>query len=158
SSQQHLSTTVLSANESDANTDPVAHQKALNALLIQQVQKSLGGRVKLIWTGAAPLSLTVLQFLRHASGAHVIEGYGQTECSGLSTCQLLRDPSVGHIGVPAHCNMIKLVDVPDMQYFAKDNAGEICIKGPNVLKGYYRDEEKTREVIDREGWLHTGDI
>ncbi|CAF2743859.1 unnamed protein product [Rotaria sp. Silwood2] len=158
SSQQHLSTTVLSAKESDANTDPVAHQKALNALLIQQVQKSIGGRVKLIWTGAAPLSPTVLQFLRHASGAHVIEGYGQTECCGLSTCQLLGDPSVGHVGVPAHCNMIKLVDVPDMQYFAKDNVGEICIKGPKVFKGYYRDEEKTREVIDREGWLHTGDI
>ncbi|CAF4457843.1 unnamed protein product [Rotaria sp. Silwood2] len=158
SSQQHLSTTVLSAKESDANTDPVAHQKALNALLIQQVQKSIGGRVKLIWTGAAPLSPTVLQFLRHASGAHVIEGYGQTECCGLSTCQLLGDPSVGHVGVPAHCNMIKLVDVSDMQYFSKDNVGEICIKGPNVFKGYYRDEEKTREVIDREGWLHTGDI
>lgn len=54
--------------------------------------------------------------------------------------------------------MIKLADVPDMQYYAKDNVGELCIKGANVFKGYYRDEEKTREAIDGEGWLHTGDI
>ena len=54
--------------------------------------------------------------------------------------------------------MIKLADVPDMQYFAKDNVGEVCIKGPNVFKGYYHDEEKTREALDSEGWLHTGDV
>ncbi|CAF1078128.1 unnamed protein product [Rotaria sp. Silwood1] len=157
-SQQSLPTTALSAQGNDTNQDSVARQNALNGLIIQQVQKSLGGRIKLIFSGAAPLSPTVLQFLRRVSGAHVIEGYGQTECCSLSTCQLFGDPSVGHVGVPAHCNMIKLVDVPDMQYFAKDNVGEICIKGPNVFKGYYRDEEKTREVIDNEGWLHTGDI
>ncbi|CAF0999009.1 unnamed protein product [Rotaria sordida] len=158
SSQQQLSTTGLSAKENGANEDPVARQKVLNDLVIQQVQKSLGGHVKLILCGAAPLSPTVLQFLRRVSGVHIIEGYGQTECCGLSTTHLLGDPSTGHVGVPAHCNMIKLVDVPDMEYFAKDNVGEICIKGPNVFKGYYRDKEKTREAIDRSGWLHTGDI
>ena len=45
-----------------------------------------------------------------------------------------------------------------MSYFVKDNKGEVCIKGINVFKGYYKDPEKTRETIDTEGWLHTGDI
>ena len=55
-------------------------------------------------------------------------------------------------------NMIKLVDVPEMDYFAKDRKGEICVKGDNVFAGYLNDEEKTKEAIDEDGWLHTGDI
>jgi len=54
--------------------------------------------------------------------------------------------------------MIKLVDVPEMNYFAAENVGEVCCKGINVFKGYFKDEEKTREAIDEDGWLHSGDI
>ena len=149
---------VLSARANEPDIYRTALNKLWSVIVLQRVEKSLGGRVKLILTGAAPLSPTVLQFLRQVSGAVVLEGYGQTECCGVSSCQLLSDPSVGNVGVPVFCNMIKLVDVPDMQYFAKDNVGEVCIRGENVFKGYYRDEEKTREAIDQDGWLHTGDI
>lgn len=51
-----------------------------------------------------------------------------------------------------------MVDVPEMDYFACDGQGEICCKGPSVFIGYYKNEEKTRETIDEDGWLHTGDI
>jgi long-subunit acyl-CoA synthetase (AMP-forming) len=64
----------------------------------------------------------------------------------------------GHVGVPLPCNLIKLVDVAEMDYFAQNGEGEVCFKGPNVFKGYYKDEEKTREALDEEGWLHSGDI
>ncbi|KAI1711311.1 AMP-binding enzyme domain-containing protein [Ditylenchus destructor] len=64
----------------------------------------------------------------------------------------------GHVGVPSPCNAIKLVDVPELGYFSRNQAGEVCIKGTNVFKGYYKMEEQTRETLDTDGWLHTGDI
>ena len=53
---------------------------------------------------------------------------------------------------------IRLVDVPEMDCWAKDGRGEICVKGPSVFKGYLNDPEKTAESLDADGWLHTGDI
>ncbi|XP_050915263.1 long chain acyl-CoA synthetase 6, peroxisomal-like [Lathyrus oleraceus] len=67
----------------------------------------------------------------------------------------------GHGGSPSPCCEIKLVDVPEMNYTSDDQpnpCGEFCIRGPIIFQGYYKDEVQTREVIDEEGWLHTGDI
>jgi len=54
--------------------------------------------------------------------------------------------------------MIKLVDVPEKNYYANKGKGEVCAKGHNIFKGYYKDPQKTAEAIDSEGWLHTGDV
>lgn len=64
----------------------------------------------------------------------------------------------GHVGPPVACCCIKLVDVPEMEYWAKNNQGEICVKGTNVFQGYYKDPAKTDETIDEQGWHHTGDV
>jgi len=132
----------LSAKARDVDSHRVIRHMLWDGLLLKRIQERLGGRVKLIFSGAAPLSPSILEFLKRVCGAYVLEGYGQTECCGVSTCQTVGDSTTGNIGVPFNCNMIKLADVPDMQYYAKDNVGELCIKGWNVFKGYYRDEEK----------------
>ncbi|NXQ52257.1 ACSL5 ligase, partial [Anthoscopus minutus] len=127
-------------------------------LVFKKVQESMGGRVRIMVTGAAPISPSVLTFLRAALGCQIFEGYGQTECSAGSTFSMPGDWTTGHVGAPLACNIIKLDDVEEMSYFSSNNEGEVCIKGPNVFKGYLKDPEKTAEAIDKDGWLHTGDI
>uniref|UniRef100_A0A8C9YW98 Arachidonate--CoA ligase n=1 Tax=Sander lucioperca TaxID=283035 RepID=A0A8C9YW98_SANLU len=122
------------------------------------VQASLGGRLRMIITGAAPTSPAVLGFLRAALGCQVYEAYGQTECTAGCTFTTPGDWTPGHVGAPLPCNLIKLVDVPDKNYFASKGEGEVCVKGPNVFKGYLKDPERTAETLDADSWLHTGDI
>ncbi|KGL90511.1 Long-chain-fatty-acid--CoA ligase 5 [Charadrius vociferus] len=127
-------------------------------LIFKKVQETMGGRVRIMVTGAAPISPSVLTFLRAALGCQIFEAYGQTECSAGCTFSMPGDWTTGHVGAPLACNIIKLDDVEEMSYFSSNNEGEVCIKGPNVFKGYLKDPEKTAEAIDKDGWLHTGDI
>uniref|UniRef100_A0A8C7GKQ2 Long-chain-fatty-acid--CoA ligase n=1 Tax=Oncorhynchus kisutch TaxID=8019 RepID=A0A8C7GKQ2_ONCKI len=127
-------------------------------LIFRKVQASLGGRVRLMITGAAPVSATVLTFLRAALGCQLYEGYGQTECTAGCTMTVPGDWTAGHVGAPLPCNSVKLVDVAEMNYLAANGEGEVCVKGANVFLGYLKDPEKTEETIDANGWVHTGDI
>ncbi|KAM6091746.1 long-chain-fatty-acid--CoA ligase 5 isoform 2-T3 [Theristicus caerulescens] len=127
-------------------------------LIFKKVQETMGGRMRIMVTGAAPISPSVLTFLRAALGCQIFEAYGQTECSAGCTFSMPGDWTTGHVGAPLACNIIKLDDVEEMNYFSSNNEGEVCIKGPNVFKGYLKDPEKTAEAIDKDGWLHTGDI
>ncbi|NXE73402.1 ACSL5 ligase, partial [Cochlearius cochlearius] len=127
-------------------------------LIFKKVQETMGGRVRIMVTGAAPISPSVLTFLRAALGCQIFEAYGQTECSAGCTFSMPGDWTTGHVGAPLACNIIKLDDVEEMNYYSSNNEGEVCIKGPNVFKGYLKDPEKTAEAIDKDGWLHTGDI
>lgn len=86
------------------------------------------------------------------------EGYGQTECTAGCCLTMPGDWTAGHVGAPMPCNLIKLVDVEEMNYMAAEGEGEVCVKGPNVFQGYLKDPAKTAEALDKDGWLHTGDI
>uniref|UniRef100_A0A8D0A574 Long-chain-fatty-acid--CoA ligase n=1 Tax=Sander lucioperca TaxID=283035 RepID=A0A8D0A574_SANLU len=137
----------------------IRNNSVWDKLIFHKVQESLGGRVRVMVTGAAPISPSVLNFLRASLGCQVIfEAYGQTECTAGCTFTMPGDSTSGHVGVPLPCNVVKLVDVEDMNYFASNDEGEVCIKGRNVFKGYLKDPEKTAEALDEDGWLHTGDI
>uniref|UniRef100_A0A3Q3GH11 Long-chain-fatty-acid--CoA ligase n=1 Tax=Labrus bergylta TaxID=56723 RepID=A0A3Q3GH11_9LABR len=144
--------------EADLKSGVVRKDSMWDTLIFKKVQASLGGRVRLMITGAAPVSPTILTFLRAALGCQFYEGYGQTECTAGCSMSVPGDWSAGHVGPPLPCNAIKLVDVAEMNYLAANGEGEICVKGPNVFKGYLKDPEKTEEAIDQDGWLHTGDI
>uniref|UniRef100_A0A8C8JPT6 Arachidonate--CoA ligase n=1 Tax=Oncorhynchus tshawytscha TaxID=74940 RepID=A0A8C8JPT6_ONCTS len=127
-------------------------------LIFHKVQESLGGRVRVMVTGAAPISPSVLNFLRASLGCQIFEAYGQTECTAACSFTMPGDATSGHVGAPIPCNIVKLVDVEEMNYFASNGEGEVCIKGKNVFIGYLKDPEKTAEALDKDGWLHTGDI
>ena len=132
-------------------------------------------RCRLLVTGSAPLPPHVLDFLRAVFGMVVLEGYGQTEGAAAMTVQHVADYTSGHVGGPVPCNEIKVVAVEEMGYLPTDTVhgadpdsgnpgiaclgrGEICFRGPNMFKGYYKMPDKTAEAIDEEGWCHTGDI
>ena len=140
-----------------------------DALIFNKIKKALGfDCIRVMVSGSAPLSGNVMTFFRCMLGIPVMEGYGQTEGAATATLAHYDDiATVGHVGGPVCACEIKLVDVAEMGYLSTDTShrgkacrgrGEICVRGPNVFKGYYKDEEKTREAIDEEGWLHSGDI
>lgn len=135
-------------------------------LALSGVRNTLGGRIRLMATGSAPITGEVLTFLRIVFSCPIIEGYGQTESCAASFLTLPNDLDCGNIGGPV-CNLeTKLIDVPEMRYFSTDvditgnpqPRGELCIRGPAVFSGYYKNDEATQEALDGEGWLHTGDI
>ncbi|KAG9479866.1 hypothetical protein GDO78_011739 [Eleutherodactylus coqui] len=144
--------------EAELRSGIIRKDSLWDKLIFQKVQDSLGGKVRLMITGAAPVSPTVLTFLRAALGCQFYEGYGQTECTAGCSLTIPGDWTAGHVGAPMPCNYVKLVDVEDMNYFAAKGEGEVCVKGSNVFQGYLKDDEKTAEALDKDGWLHTGDV
>jgi len=105
--------------------------------------------------------------LKIAFGCPILEGYGQTESCGASHITLKDDGNAaGLVGGICRNLESKVVDVPDMGYTCKDKdangnplpRGEVCMRGPQLFKRYFKNEEKTREALDEDGWLHTGDI
>lgn len=144
--------------EAELRNGVVRQDSLWDKLIFKKVQASLGGRVRMMITGAAPVSPVILTFLRAALGCQFYEGYGQTECTAGCSMSMPGDWSAGHVGPPLPCNIMKLVDVAEMNYLSANGEGEVCVKGPNVFQGYLKDPEKTAEAIDKDGWLHTGDI
>ena len=111
----------------------------------------LGGRVRHMITGAAPIAPEVLNFLKIAFCCQINEGYGQTECAAPCSITQVKDPVCGHVGAPFPSCEIKLIDVPDMGYLSTDKdengkptpRGEICYRGYNCFDGYFLNPSQT---------------
>jgi long-chain acyl-CoA synthetase len=125
---------------------------AADALLFRRVRESFGGSLRYAISGGAPLSREIIEFLIGA-GVHVIEGYGLSETSPVLTVNPVHATRPGTVGRPLPGIEIKIV--PEAGY---EIEGEIVVRGPNVMAGYYQKEAETRAILDAEGWLKTGDI
>lgn len=130
-------------------------------LVFNKIKKRLGGCVRVVVSGAAPLSTHVEEFLKVAMCAPVVQGYGLTETCAASFIAVPHCmDQTGTVGPPMPCTELRLVAVPEMGYdpMADPPKGEVLIGGPGVFAGYYKDEKKTREDLDADGFFHTGDI
>ena len=113
----------VSSKVSDLKSGEISKSTIWDKLVFKKIQDGLGGRVRVCFIGAAPISEDVLNVLRVALGCMIYNGYGQTECSGAACASSWKDATVGT--APLVCNELKLVDVPDMKYFSKDDKGEV---------------------------------
>eukprot|EP00771_Trimastix_marina_P003964 gnl/Trimastix_PCT/687.p1 GENE.gnl/Trimastix_PCT/687~~gnl/Trimastix_PCT/687.p1 ORF type:complete len:614 (+),score=148.89 gnl/Trimastix_PCT/687:342-2183(+) len=130
-------------------------------VVFQKLRDRLGGRLRLVYSGSAPLQPHIAEFLSVCMCASLVEGYGLTETSACVTCLSQGDYSFGTVGIPYHYSEVKLVDLPDMDYLTTDRPhprGEIYCRGPQCFVGYYKDPAKSAEVLTPDGWVRTGDV
>ena len=137
--------------------DPIFFNKSKNLL---------GGKVCFMLTGSAALKNDILQSLKVMVGCGFVQGYGQTEGGGTVFFNSIHDTIPGTIGGIENTAELKLVDLPDFNYLstninpetgAPEPKGEICFRGL-FFKGYFKNKEETNHIIDKDGWLHTGDV
>ena len=122
----------------------------LRTKLFASVREAFGGKVKMIISGGAPINPEILSFF-DAIGISTLNGYGITECAPIIAVNRSRNIVPGSVGNVLDIDTVR-IDDPN-----EDGEGEICVTGPNVMLGYYKDPDATAEAIDEEGYFHTGD-
>lgn len=123
----------------------IVPQLVADKLIYSKVRQALGGNVKYAISGGAPLAVNVAHFF-NAAGITILEGYGLTETAPATNCNTPDKYKIGTVGRALAVNEVKIAD-----------DGEVLMRGDNIFKGYYGDEQKTAEAL-RDGWFHSGDV
>uniref|UniRef100_A0A060SX12 ARAD1A09768p n=1 Tax=Blastobotrys adeninivorans TaxID=409370 RepID=A0A060SX12_BLAAD len=138
------------------------HHPIWDALWSRKIRKNLGfENLEFVTTGSAPLSKENIDFLKVALSAEIVQGYGLTESNSGVCLSQKTEANAGSCGPIAPTCEVRLRDVPDYGYSSDDKPeprGEIMLRGPQIFRGYYMNEEKTLEAFDEDGWFHTGDV
>lgn len=128
----------------------------------KKVAAALGlDRTKAMVSGSAPLDPTIQNFLRVATGANFLQGYGLTESYAIGVAQNLEDRSVSNCGGVAPSSEACLVSIPDMEYSVDDKPyprGELLLRGNNLFREYFKNPEETASAMTEDGWFRTGDV
>lgn len=132
----------------------------LDAVVFKKIKEATGGRLKLCMNGGGPVAKETQRFISMAICPMII-GYGLTETTAMGTLQNpLEWTTHAHGAMPA-CIEAKLVDFPDAGYYATNKPhpqGEVWLRGPSVMDGYYNDDKESKEAMTDDGWFKTGDI
>jgi long-chain acyl-CoA synthetase len=143
-------------------------KKLADKLVFDKLKERTGGRIRFFVSGGAALQAEIGHFFM-AAGLHIIEGYGLTETSPVMCCNTYGDEKMGTVGKVIPGVTVAIQRLEDNEIIAEisgedyptdltSEQGEILCKGPNVMKGYWKNQEATREMIDDEEYLHTGDV
>lgn len=130
---------------------PIVNDK-IKATIREQIVKGFGGNFKVVIIGGAAFNHEVEMFLNAIDFPYTV-GYGMTECGPIITYEDWRKFAAGSCGKAAPRMEVK-IESADPQH----EVGEILCKGPNVMLGYYKNQEATNQTLDKDGWLHTGDL
>lgn len=143
-------------------------KKIADKLVFDKLKQRTGGHVRLFVSGGAALPPEIDEFFK-AAGMTILQGYGLTETSPVMAANKPGQEVTGVVGQVIPGVTVGIMDLDTREVIAEisgedyptdltSEAGEILCKGPNVMKGYWNNEEATKEMIDEDGWLHTGDV
>lgn len=132
----------------------------LDAVVFKKIKEATGGRMKLCMNGGGPVSKDTQRFISMAICPMII-GYGLTETTAMGALQNPMEWTSESIGAMPASVEAKLVDFPDAGYYATNKPnpqGEVWLRGPSIMEGYYENDKETKEAMTEDGWFKTGDI
>ena len=136
-------------------------------IFFNKIRNLFGGKLEWMLSGGAALQPEILQGLKVMVGCPLVQGYGQTENAGSALLNSIHDTAAGTTGGVQNTTELKLVDLPEFGYLStninsitgiSEPKGEICFRGQTVFKGYFKNLEETKKIIDEDGWFHSGDV